>query len=122
MPYTPTLDNSPATYQGLNIHSQFFKSGILLKDQGIKSAIVVGAANSAFDVIDCLVKAGIETTMIQRGSTYVFPSEYNKHPFSLGIYNALPAEIADSVTMAGPIAVGGQLLQGVHKMLFASEP
>ena len=83
---------------------------------------MVGSANTAFDVIEACHKAGLGTTMIQRSPTYIFPCEYLDQPQGMGVYALLPADIADSVTSAGPLAVGGQLLFGLHQMLAAGEP
>lgn len=60
--------------------------------------------------------------MVQRSPTYLFPVENMDNPNGLGVYNLLPADIADSVAMAGPIAVGGQLMSGLHQMVAAGNP
>lgn len=67
-------------------------------------------------------EAGLSTTLVQRNPTCIFPAEYLDNPNGLGVYAVLPADIADSVTSAGPIAVGGQLVYGLHQMLAAGEP
>jgi hypothetical protein len=60
--------------------------------------------------------------MIQRSPTFVLPTDYAFNALSMGIYNVVPTQVADCIVNAGPIAVGGQLVQGVHQMLAASEP
>ena len=70
---------------------------------------------------DCC-RAGLDVTMVQRSPTYVLPFAYITHPSGLGMYNILPVEVADSITMAGPLSVSAQLLQGMHAMQAMGEP
>ena len=142
LPYVPELKKDEE-YKGVILHSSQYKNGEMLKKMGVKvrltfcgssksvtdtshcslqSVIVIGSGNSAWDIIEDVHNAGLSTTMIQRSETYVIPVEYFNHSNGVGMYDMMPAEIADSVTMAGPIAVGGQLLSGVHAMQAAAEP
>lgn len=138
--YIPDVDNEEA-YKGISLHSESFKNGNVLKEKGVKvrelptpaystllihysnqSVTIMGSANTAFDVMQACYQAGLETTMIQRSPTYVYPCDYLKNPNGLGIYDILPVNVADSVVNAGPIAVGGQLMYGLHQMLAGAEP
>ncbi len=60
--------------------------------------------------------------MIQRSPTYVIPIEYLHNPDGLGLYKFLPADVADSVVLGGPVHVGGQLLALTHAKLANKEP
>ncbi|PSR80004.1 hypothetical protein BD289DRAFT_485286 [Coniella lustricola] len=86
------------------------------------SVIVVGSANSAFDVIDDTATAGLTTTMVARSPTYVFPWAYAQVRESLGLYEVLPAALADKLLMTGPTAVDGQLVRGLYQALARKEP
>ena len=66
--------------------------------------------------------AGLEVQMVQRSPTYIIPLSYFEHVSGLGMYNVLPAELADTITMAGPVAVGAQLLHGVNMVQSMAEP
>ncbi len=87
-----------------------------------QSALVIGSANTAFDVIEDCYNAGIKTTMIQRSKTYLIPLRYHHDPRGLGIYDFLPPDVADLIVLSGPVHVGGQLLALTHAGLAAAEP
>jgi cation diffusion facilitator CzcD-associated flavoprotein CzcO len=87
-----------------------------------QSVLVIGAANTAFDVIEDCHDAGLTTTMVQRSPTYIIPFDYILHPQGLGIFDHVPAEIGDAITQAGPLAVGGPILGALHAKLAAAEP
>jgi hypothetical protein len=59
--------------------------------------------------------------MIQRSPTYVIPITYWR-PEGLGMYDRLPAEVADSLIFSAPVAVGGQMLGLIHAKFAAQEP
>lgn len=87
-----------------------------------QSVLVIGSANTAFDVMEECYNAGLKTTMVQRSPTYVIPMSYLLHPEGLGIYDYVPAEIGDAITQAIPLAVGGPLLGLTHAKLAAAQP
>jgi hypothetical protein len=60
-------------FTGDLIHASAWKSA---KPWEGRRGIVVGVANTGHDVAEDMANAGIETTMIQRGSTWVFPVEW----------------------------------------------
>ncbi|CZR63123.1 related to flavoprotein involved in K+ transport [Phialocephala subalpina] len=120
-PYMPELPGV-GQYKGINMHSASYKNARLLAERGVKSVLVIGSANTAFDVMEECYDAGLRTTMVQRSPTYVIPMSYLLHPEGLGIYDYVPAEIGDAITQAGPLAVGGPLLGHAHAKLAAAEP
>ncbi|KAF4886350.1 putative indole-3-pyruvate monooxygenase YUCCA3 [Colletotrichum fructicola] len=109
-------------FRGAIIHSTEYGNGKQLVDAGAKSVIVVGSANTAFDIMPDCHKAGLQTTMIQRSPTYVVPMSYFAHPMGLGAYEFLPIEDCDAVVSGGPLAVGGPLLALCHGMQAMEEP
>lgn len=87
-----------------------------------QSVVVVGAANTAFDLVEDCHSAGLSVTMVQRSPTFIIPAENCNHPNAFGMYKSgLPIDIVDSITMAGPMAVGGQLIGGIINMQAAAE-
>ncbi|KAI1661103.1 hypothetical protein F4813DRAFT_399170 [Daldinia decipiens] len=64
-PNLPTLENEHM-FKGLNLHSVHFRNAQSLSEQGIKSVVIVGSANTAFDIMQDCHAAGIKTTMVAR--------------------------------------------------------
>lgn len=83
--------------------------------------IVVGSANTAFDVMEDCVAGGLKTTMVARSPTYVFPWDYALAPQGLGVYDKIPADLGDKLQMSGPISIGGQLGRALHTHLAEQE-
>ncbi|KZL72461.1 flavin-containing monooxygenase [Colletotrichum tofieldiae] len=109
-------------FKGLNLHSVNFRNAKELAANGAKSVVVIGSANTAFDVmVDCH-DSGLQTTMVQRSQTYVVPMSYFSHPMGFGAYDVLPTEDADAIVNGSPLAVGGSLLGLVHTMQAQEEP
>ncbi|KAK3400184.1 hypothetical protein B0T20DRAFT_391713 [Sordaria brevicollis] len=120
IPYIPTMPDSQL-YKGLSIHSEFFNSGRDLKAKGVKSVIVVGSANTAFDVLEDCHAAGLQATMNVRSPTYIVPVEYVCDPRSLGLYD-FGVAMADRMFLTMPTFVDGQLARGLFRMLASEEP
>lgn len=97
-------------------------SGVTFSADGsfFQSVIVVGSANSAFDIMEDCAANGLKTTMNARSPTYIFPWDYVLEGMS--IYDTLGAEIADKIQMSGPNGVGGQLVVGSYAAKAAKEP
>ncbi|KEF51438.1 uncharacterized protein A1O9_12587 [Exophiala aquamarina CBS 119918] len=73
IPMQPKLPGANK-FSGLILHSANYTSATSWKG---KSGIVVGTANTAHDVAEDMVLAGLSSvTMFQRGKTYVLPAEY----------------------------------------------
>ncbi|KAK7543208.1 hypothetical protein IWX49DRAFT_600652 [Phyllosticta citricarpa] len=118
-PYQPALANEEL-YKGVNIHSHFYKDPAWLKQQGdVKSVLIIGSANTAFDVLEDLHAAGLDTTMVVRSETYVVPVEDVCHPLCLGIYSdeGLTVEACDRNFLSLPNCISGQLVKiGLTKL------
>ena len=101
VPKMPALPNRDA-YKGIVIHSATYKNADEWKG---KVGVIVGTANTAHDVAEDMVAAGMQTTMVQRGRTAVFPIHHYQR-WSDPIYNpTIPIEEADRQIMAMPIAI-----------------
>lgn len=87
-----------------------------------KSVLVIGSANTAFDVMEDTANANLATTIVARSPTYIFPWDYVLHPAALGLYEKVPAETADAMQSSGPAAISGQLTKGLMGMLASKEP
>ncbi|KAI0597726.1 hypothetical protein F4775DRAFT_558367 [Biscogniauxia sp. FL1348] len=117
VPWKPPVDNAEK-YKGISLHSVEFKSAKLLKQQGARSALVIGSANTGFDVMNDCYKAGLKTTMVQRAPTYLIPDTYLVGPPKAPD----DPDTEDAARAATPLAVSGQLLKNVFMGLAASEP
>lgn len=84
--------------------------------------IIVGSANSAFDLMEDCAAGGLKTTMNARSPTYMFPWDYALAPEGLGLYDKVGAEVADKVQMSGPNGVSGQLVIMLYQKLAQQEP
>ncbi|EAW12081.1 flavin-containing monooxygenase [Aspergillus clavatus NRRL 1] len=90
-------------FKGLIQHSIDYRNAWDWKGQ---RGVIVGAANTAHDIAEDMLNAGLASvTMIQRSRTYVQPQEYLLNAWK-PIYNEnTPQDISDRVLYAGPIAV-----------------
>ncbi|KAI1764529.1 FAD/NAD(P)-binding domain-containing protein [Hypoxylon sp. FL1150] len=120
-PYLPSLSGS-YQYKGITVHSAKYKSGKSLVDQGAKSALVIGSANTGFDIIEDCYAAGLETTMVVRSPTYIVPMDYLFDARSFGAYDNLPIDVADKMLLAVPTAIDTQLVHGLLSQKAFQEP
>ncbi|KAF2095625.1 FAD/NAD(P)-binding domain-containing protein [Rhizodiscina lignyota] len=102
VPKMPTFPNRDA-YKGTVLHSAHYKNPHAWKG---KKAIIIGSANTAHDVADDMINAGLSSvTLVQRSPTCIVPAEYmraNVEP----LYNASSnIEVVDRIFMAMPTAV-----------------
>lgn len=116
-------------YTGISIHSTEYKSATLLKEKRIKvdvtssinttqhwqtnykqSAVIIGSANTAFDVLQDCYSAGLTTTMVVRSPTYVVPVDHLCSEALLGSYNK-NLEKTDKKVMTMPSIVEAQIVQ-----------
>ncbi|KAF5022537.1 hypothetical protein F66182_5439 [Fusarium sp. NRRL 66182] len=109
-------------YKGTMRHSVDYTDAKELVEKGAKSAIVVGTANTGFDIFSNCYEAGLKTTVVQRSETYVMPVTYFQYPMSFGVYEHVPAEMGDAITHCSPLAIGGPLLRRVNAMQSEAEP
>ncbi|CAI7632016.1 unnamed protein product [Penicillium glandicola] len=108
-------------YKGTSIHSEKYKNPELLKEKGAKSVIVIGSANTAFDILEDCHAAGLQTTMNVRSPTYMVPIDYVDNPAGLGCYDA-GVEAADNLFMTLPTFIDGQLSRGLFAHFASQEP
>ncbi|EXJ68682.1 uncharacterized protein A1O5_08476 [Cladophialophora psammophila CBS 110553] len=116
MPQYPGRDVFPGTV----LHSADYKSAEPWRG---KTGIVVGTANTAHDVAEDMVEAGLsQITMVQRSRTYVLPCEYFK-VISDRSYNAdVPTVDADREQYSMPYAVTRLLSRKALHGMAAKEP
>jgi len=107
-------------YKGIQLHSVNYRDAFDWKG---KHGIVVGTANTAHDVAEDMVEAGLKSvTMLQRSKTYVLPVEHFQ-PIQARVYNEdTPTELSDSMTNTGPIAVGRLVAMTTLKWQADQEP
>ncbi|KAL4744237.1 hypothetical protein BDW72DRAFT_209155 [Aspergillus terricola var. indicus] len=111
----------PHLYEGVSTHSAEYRNAKLLREQGVKSVMVIGSANTAFDVLEDCHTAGLDVTMVARSPTYIVPLEYVCHKASLGTYDA-GVDAADNLFLSLPTVVDGQLGRELFAMLASAEP
>ncbi|KAM0547477.1 hypothetical protein ACHAPJ_010350 [Fusarium lateritium] len=119
-PYVPAIADEKL-YKGMNIHSTAYKNGRQLADRGVKSVLVIGSANTGFDILENCHTAGLDATMVVRSPTYIVPLEYVCNEISLGAYN-LGVAAADRMFLTLPAIVDGQLARNLFRMLASQEP
>ncbi|RAH46720.1 putative flavoprotein [Aspergillus brunneoviolaceus CBS 621.78] len=119
-PFVPSIPNKDA-YQGINIHSTQYQNARKLVDQGVKSVLVIGSANTAFDILEDCHAAGLQATMNVRSPTYIVPIEYLLDKRSLGAYD-LGVEAADRLFLSLPAVIDSQLGDGLMKLFSSQEP
>ncbi|KAJ5779330.1 hypothetical protein N7457_007050 [Penicillium paradoxum] len=108
-------------YKGINIHSVQYRNAEQLKEKGVKSVLIIGSANTAFDVLEDCHAAGLQTTMNVRSPTYIIPLDYVCSPASLGAYDA-GVELADDLFMTLPTVIDAQLMRNVFANFASQEP
>ncbi|PYI09585.1 monooxygenase [Aspergillus sclerotiicarbonarius CBS 121057] len=119
-PHMPQMAD-PHLYKGVSLHSADYKNAKLLREQGAKSVMIIGSANTAFDVLADCHGAGLDATIVVRSPTYLVPLEYVCHQTSLGAYNA-GVDAADNMFLTLPAVVDGQLSRGLFAMFASNEP
>ncbi|KAE8153297.1 hypothetical protein BDV25DRAFT_169181 [Aspergillus avenaceus] len=119
-PYIPAMADSES-YKGISIHSAEYQNGRQLKDRGVKNVMVIGSANTAFDVLEDCHAAGLQTTMVVRSPTYIVPVEYVCDKLSLGAYD-MGVEAADRLFLTLPSYVDSQLAKGLMAFFASQEP
>lgn len=119
LPSMPTIPNRDR-YQGIVQHSVNYTSARAWKG---KRGLVVGIANTAHDVAEDMLSAGLSTvTMIQRSRTYVMPHEYFQKISKLSYNEHVPTEVADRAGYWVPFAVTRLLALGHLGKMASNEP
>ncbi|KAF5987671.1 K+ transport flavoprotein [Fusarium coicis] len=119
-PYVPNIANAEV-YKGISIHSSDYKNGRALVEQGVKSVLIIGSANTAFDILGDCYAAGLRSTMVVRSPTYICPFDYICHDVSMGAYDFDVAR-GDRMFLMLPSAVEGQLARNLFRVLAYREP
>ena len=119
-PYLPHIKDKEL-YRGISVHSNDYKNCSDLKNKGVKSMIIVGSANTAFDVLEDGHAAGIKSTMVARSPTYVVPLKHVTDVRSLGVYD-LGVDAADNFLLSLPVVVDAALGRDIYAGFAAAEP
>ena len=119
-PYTPPIADEQL-YKGVQLHSSQYKNANELKSRGVRSVLIVGSANTAFDVLEDCHAVGLQNTMVVRSPTYLVPVEYVCDKLSLGAYD-FGVEAADRMFMTLPSVVDGQLGRNLFAHFATQEP
>lgn len=114
IPIMPFLEGR-SEYKGVIQHSSAYTSADEWKG---KKGVVVGTANTAHDVADDMVTAGLGmVTMIQRSPTYVCPAEYYQKVQDAVYNDMIDTTVGDTLSQTNPIAVTRLLsMLTLHKM------
>lgn len=104
-----TFDGAASTndvqekFKGVVLHSEEYRSS---KGFAGRRGVVVGSANTAHDVADDMLDAGLASvTMVQRSKTFVLPQEWYVQT-QTKLYNAaLPTDTGDMLSNTYPNAV-----------------
>lgn len=118
-PYVPTVPDEG--YKGVNIHSSQYQNAAALKAKGVSSVVVVGSANTAFDILEDCYNGGIRANMLVRSPTYVVPLEHITNPLSLGVYDT-GVDAADRLILSLPLVIDAALSTGLFETLARNEP
>ncbi|KAI1271092.1 hypothetical protein F5Y07DRAFT_404755 [Xylaria sp. FL0933] len=120
-PYVPSIPGNEH-YRGIVLHSSQYRNAQTLAKMGVKSVAVIGSANTAFDVIQDCHAEGLQTTMVARSPTYIFPFEYVINPHAIGAYDVMPLDAADKPLNTMPQALDGRFSHGLFAHLASLEP
>ncbi|KAK3331625.1 hypothetical protein B0T19DRAFT_83881 [Cercophora scortea] len=119
--YMPTMADKEL-YTGISLHSNDYGSAANLVSKGAKSVLVIGSANTAFDVIEDCHAAGLNTTMVARSPTLIVPVSYICDPRGMGIVSVAGTEIGDRILATAPMVVDAHLGGGLMAFLASQEP
>ncbi|ROT37870.1 FAD/NAD(P)-binding domain-containing protein [Sodiomyces alkalinus F11] len=109
-------------YKGTSFHSELYKNANELKERGIKSVLIVGSANTAFDVLQDCHAAGLASTIVVRSPTYIVPQSYVTDQRGLGIYDILPADQADRMFLTLPTFIDAAFARDMLAAWASAEP
>ena len=119
-PNLPTTKDEPL-FSGISIHSKYYKSAKQLQNQGVSTVLVIGSANTAFDVLEDCYNAGLKPIMVVRSPTYICPLEHVTSKLGLGSYDD-GVEAADQRFMTLPTILDGQLARDLFSYFASLEP
>jgi cation diffusion facilitator CzcD-associated flavoprotein CzcO len=85
------------------LHSEEYKSS---KGFAGHAGVVVGSANTAHDIAEDMIDAGLRSvTMVQRSKTYVLPQEWMTEAQARLYNTTVPVDLADKLSYTYPNAV-----------------
>ena len=87
-------------YKGTILHA--FDGYSSAREWAGKRGVVIGTANTGHDVAEDMANAGMETTMVQRNPTFVFPAEWLHASEDTHYHPNMAAEDADKETFTYP--------------------
>ncbi|KAK0261059.1 hypothetical protein B0A54_11760 [Friedmanniomyces endolithicus] len=90
---------SASNFHGTVLHGSQYKSCAAFAG---KPGLVVGTANTAHDVAEDMANADMSPTMIQRGSTFVFPAEWLHRAEDVHYHPAMDPADADRESFTYP--------------------
>lgn len=118
-PFIPALPGRE-TFKGTALHSAEYQNSHPWKG---KHGIVVGTANTAHDVVEDMLEAGLSrVTMIQRRRTYVLPVEHLKVVHGRLHNDELPTAAADREDLSMPLGVARLIMRHVMHDMASKEP
>ncbi|KUI67911.1 putative indole-3-pyruvate monooxygenase YUCCA10 [Cytospora mali] len=120
-PYLPSIADGQL-YKGISVHSAQYKNAKELRERGAKSVIIIGSANTAFDILEDCHAAGLKTTMNVRSPTYMTPVSYLTQKMSLGIYDDLGVAAGDRLFQTWPSVVDSLCGRGFFAHMASQEP
>ncbi|KAK6383925.1 hypothetical protein LTS17_003217 [Exophiala oligosperma] len=119
IPNMPKLPNRDL-FKGEVMHSFDYRSARAWKG---KVGVVVGSANTAHDVAEDMVDAGLSSvTLVQRSPTPVFPIEWYKELMDAHYTASSDLEFADRRTISLPVAISRLIGVEYYKGRMAREP
>ncbi|KAL5507063.1 hypothetical protein ACEPAH_6519 [Sanghuangporus vaninii] len=97
MPKFPGMEK----FKGKLIHTAQYKTA---KEHNGKKVVIIGSCTSGHDVAQDHGKRGIDTTMVQRESTYIMSTKYGVATFQKGAYGdgAPPPDVSDRIGASFP--------------------
>lgn len=107
-------------YQGTVLHSVDWKNADAFTG---KKGIIIGSANSAFDIAGNMVDSDLsEMTIVQRSTTHVMSSTV-LYPIQDALYNPqTDLGLSDRMSLTGPYAMGRLMIMAGAAALQAQEP
>ncbi|THV01378.1 FAD/NAD(P)-binding domain-containing protein [Dendrothele bispora CBS 962.96] len=113
IPVFPGVEN----YQGQTLHSSQYKTA---EGYANKKIVVIGSSTSGHDIAADFCHHGNDTTMVQRGATYVMSAKNGWLVMGGGLYteDGPPVEVADRIGASFPyrFLIGGMFQRQVEVM------
>lgn len=95
-------------FQGDIFHASAWKSAKPWSHAN-KRGIVIGVANTGHDIAEDMANAGMHTTMIQRGPTFVLPVEWLHAAFAPDYHTNKPTTVADQEQVTLPNKISREI-------------